>query len=381
MLFQKMNKLSPVPWSKLVAGALLIILFFGLRPKGLRFQNPVRLYPEKGAIHFQKNGMAFVAGVFAGQQDRLKDAFTIELAAKADGVPKKKGFGALLMIHDGEDLGQLFVGQYGVSLVAMNGDDFDHTRRFPRVVAKDVFEDRALHLITITAGGGSTRVYVDGALSMARDTWQLKIPLAGEMRRMVVGNSVYGNHGWTGEIHGVAVYGGSFTPEEVKRRFDEWTAKGRFPYEEKIGPLVFYGFTELQGGRVVDRSGRNPSLEIPSRPTVLKKKVLFLAPGDIKPDGAFFSDVALNFIGFIPLGAALCGWVGSRRRWSGRSAVVAAVCCCFMVSLSIEVLQAWIPTRSSSLLDLFLNTAGAWAGAEAAIRCFRGERGRQPQSG
>jgi VanZ family protein len=35
---------------------------------------------------------------------------------------------------------------------------------------------------------------------------------------------------------------------------------------------------------------------------------------------------------------------------------------CMLLSLTIELLQAWIPTRVSSLMDLILNTLGAGIG-------------------
>ena len=361
MIFHNPDNRPPIPWSKLAAGTLLIILFFGLRPKGLRFENPVSILPEKGAIHFRTNGIAFANDVFTSQKPQLAGDFTIELAART-GAEAKRGFRTLLMIHDGDDRRQLFIGQYRSSLVVMNGDDFDHTRKFPRAVADDVLAKHALRLITITPGQWGTRVYVDGVLSGAREGWRLDMPLEGEPRQMVVGNSVYGGRSWSGEIYGVAVYGQSLSPDAVKRHFDEWKAQGWFPNDERQEPLLFYTFHELHGRQAPDLAGHNPSLQIPSRFMALKRKFLSVPSWPLKADAAFWGDVVINVIGFIPLGAVLCGWVRFGGRRIGKYGSLGVLLFCFSVSFVIEILQGWMPTRSSSLLDLTLNTLGAWMG-------------------
>jgi len=39
-----------------------------------------------------------------------------------------------------------------------------------------------------------------------------------------------------------------------------------------------------------------------------------------------------------------------------------------LLSLFIELAQVWIPTRCSQMVDLMLNTFGAWIGALVAVR-------------
>ncbi len=43
--------------------------------------------------------------------------------------------------------------------------------------------------------------------------------------------------------------------------------------------------------------------------------------------------------------------------------ILVTVVLCFTLSLIIEVAQGWIPSRSSQILDLMLNTSGALIGA------------------
>jgi glycopeptide antibiotics resistance protein len=126
--------------------------------------------------------------------------------------------------------------------------------------------------------------------------------------------------------------------------------------------LAHYTFGSIRNDRVVDQSGNGQALHIPSKTVVLKKNYLSPPWKNFQPDISLLLDVVFNVIGFIPFGFALSGCLEQSFKWPVRSAVPAIFIFCFAVSLSIETIQAWIPTRSSSLLDLILNTLGAGIG-------------------
>jgi len=46
-----------------------------------------------------------------------------------------------------------------------------------------------------------------------------------------------------------------------------------------------------------------------------------------------------------------------------RHSILLTVILCFAVSLAIEIVQAWVPSRSSDSIDLMLNTLGGFSGA------------------
>jgi len=77
--------------------------------------------------------------------------------------------------------------------------------------------------------------------------------------------------------------------------------------------------------------------------------------------------MVINLIGFMPLGfflwSTFLGFKGFIYNHKWLMSVVIA----FAFSLSLEIFQAWIPSRTSSLLDLILNTVGAGAGAWFAL--------------
>ncbi len=75
-------------------------------------------------------------------------------------------------------------------------------------------------------------------------------------------------------------------------------------------------------------------------------------------------DVAINLAGYAPLGflLALSGLRSGRVKWAVSVAVISSA----LLSLCMETLQSYLPSRVPSNVDLALNTAGAWLGACAA---------------
>jgi VanZ family protein len=75
-------------------------------------------------------------------------------------------------------------------------------------------------------------------------------------------------------------------------------------------------------------------------------------------------DLAANLLGYLPLGflAVLAAYPILR----GRAAFAFAVLCAFALSLALESLQLYLPTRTSSNLDLLANAAGGLFGALVA---------------
>ncbi len=75
-------------------------------------------------------------------------------------------------------------------------------------------------------------------------------------------------------------------------------------------------------------------------------------------------DVGVNLLGYAPLGflLALSALRSRRVRWAVSVAVLGAA----LLSLTMETLQAYLPSRVPSNVDLALNTLGAWLGASGA---------------
>jgi VanZ family protein len=103
------------------------------------------------------------------------------------------------------------------------------------------------------------------------------------------------------------------------------------------------------------------SLTIPDRYFVLHQSFLSLPQHEYHPTWGYWEDVAVNIAGFIPLGAWAVVCFSSVRavKWPFLLAILMG----FSASVTIEVLQSFLPTRSSGMTDIITNTLGTVIGA------------------
>ena len=89
-----------------------------------------------------------------------------------------------------------------------------------------------------------------------------------------------------------------------------------------------------------------------------------------------YSDVFLNVLAYAPLGLLLTLML--RTRFTGVHAATLAMAFATGLSFAMEVLQAWVPARVPSALDVFCNAVGglvgAWLGLAVAEPLLRGGR-------
>jgi VanZ family protein len=342
---------------------LLIILFFGLSGKGFHFSNNVNWIQYEPGIRFENYGIAYALI----DKNQIKNniaaekAFSIEIAFKPEGFDKN-GFNLLLSLHDGNDSNQLIVGQWRSYIIAMNGDDYSNRKKIKRLEA-DIFSKPLKKLfLTVTTGEKGTVLYIDGKLIEARSDLTLKIP-QGDMLWVTLGNSVSGKNSWKGEVYGLALYPNEHDPETVESHFNAWAGNPALPFNAVGKPSLFFAFDERSGTETRDRVTGTQKLYIPASFPVLDKRFISPLWPDFRPDKNFFMDFIINLLGFIPLGFVLCALFIQTRAVTQKKAIIFSVALCFLLSLGIEIAQAWIPSRSSQELDLILNTLGAFIGA------------------
>lgn len=83
----------------------------------------------------------------------------------------------------------------------------------------------------------------------------------------------------------------------------------------------------------------------------------------LQDTGVYLSDVAMNFLGFVPLGYLVATYllVTNFLRKS-RFQFLFALCLCTGTSFFIELAQFYLPGRTSSFIDFLGNCAGAVSG-------------------
>ena len=362
---------------------VLVILFFGLRFTGAATTNQVTWHPDRAGLKFGHYGMAYCRDVFETDPDpslTAGEGLTFELAVRPEAL-KRERFQILMMLHGGRDDEQLLIGQWRSSLVVMHGNDYSGRRGLKRLVVRDALPTGTERLVTVISGVGGTRIFVDGRPVARTAKLTLKIPNRRSPVTLVVGNSVYARHSWNGDVFGLAIYTRVLTPRAISKHFDQWKMTRDFSLTVSANPAMLYLFDDVPGQKAFNRMGDTRYLIIPANVQILRKEILSLPWEEARWDSPFWKDVAVNFLGFIPLGFFLSALRTDFGGAASRRNLLLCIGLCFTLSLGIELTQAWIPSRSSQLLDLMLNTLGGAIGVTLQrLHWRRREKQRRPLS-
>jgi len=353
----------------LTAAILLGILFLGLTPKDFTLANNATWLSHRPGIHIGKYGIAYSDSSFSSERGYFREpdgSLSFEIALESD-VVKDERFKFLLVLHNGDDSKQCLIGQWRSSLILMNGDDYNGKQGIKKLGLNEVFQPQKERLLTITSGEAGTKVYVDGQLAAHKGDLFLKIPQMKGKNRLVLGNSVYGRHSWEGNILGLAIYGYALSETDIGLHYQRWSKEKDFRFAEDKSPMLLYTFDEKQGEIASNRAGANHHLIIPAKMKMLEREILEMSWQDVELSRSKTQDIIFNIAGFLPLGFILHFLFVSLTGFIQKRAFFLSVSFSFSVSLIIEIAQSWLPSRSSSLLDLILNTLGALLGA----MCFR----------
>ena len=347
----------------MVVALLFGTLFFGLRPKDFTFTNGANWISERPGIRFSKYGIAYTDPFVKSIEEGISElnGFSIIIAFKPESF-HEKGFNFILSIHNGENCDQLLVGQWRSYIIVMNGDDYPNKRKTPRIAANIFSTTPRKIILTIRTGKEGTKVYVGSQLVKTNSDLILRFP-KGDKTRLILGNSVYGKHSWNGEIYGLAFYDYPLNAHETVFHTKRWHKDQNLSFAEKGKPAVLYLLDEKRGKRAFDHGEGKLHLEIPPRMHALEKIILSSPWIGSELNRNYFIDIIVNIIGFIPLGFVLSITLFKFNITSEKRVVLMTVASCFILSLTIEIVQAWMPSRSSNMLDLMSNTSGALIGA------------------
>jgi VanZ family protein len=165
---------------------------------------------------------------------------------------------------------------------------------------------------------------------------------------------------WAGKVSRVAIYGQGLTSEQAARHYVMWTKNLELDESEKNSMLALYSFSERGGSIVHNSVGSGPALHIPESFRVLHKRILTPPWKEFSPSVGYALDVLINVAGFMPFGFFVCAYLMGNRPW--KRAAIATVVAGGIISVAIEILQAFIPVRSSGMTDIITNTAGTALG-------------------
>jgi hypothetical protein len=366
LLLNNLSRQKQIPLRWLIglsAALLLIILAAGLRPRGFRPANRVSWIRDQPGIRFSGFGIAYTdpsdGPVAYGESG--PEGLSIEMALKPAGYRGRR-FEFILALHNGQDSDQLVVGQWRSWLIVMNGDDYAYKEKINRISVDAAAASPTTQFVTITSGLEGTEIFLNGKSVGSKRDLALRIP-NGDKVRLLLGNSVYGTHPWRGDLYGLALYRHTLTSRQAALHFNRWLQDRSFAFAGDDNPFALYLFNETAGSMVPDHAGGKFQLEIPSQMQVLEKRILAVPWHNFNFNRSFMIDAIVNLIGFIPFGFILYATLVRAGGTFEKRGILTAAAFCFLVSCALEILQAWIPSRSSSMLDLVLNTLGGWTGA------------------
>lgn len=336
---------------------LAVILVAGLWP----FHSPkndVSWLTNEDGIRFGRFGCVFSAGPVGDQQSRQNISGSFELWIKP--APATKGRRTILAFEGpGDDSTALSLQQSGSTLIIQrknfDGNGALHSAEF---AVKDALSGNSRVSITVTLGPKDTNIYRNGVLAATSQLIGQSTPLFGG--RAVLGNFLNVSGAWPGVFYGLAIYGRKLAPEEVALHFQDWSKSLRPGMTPDDKPLALYLFAERGGNAVHDQLDGRTNLVIPDRYSVLHPEFLSIPWRHFRSTPGYWEDVAVNVLGFIPFGLSFCAYFTSVR--AARHPVLLAIFLGFITSLTIEVLQAYLPTRNSGMNDLFTNTFGTGLG-------------------
>lgn len=337
----------------LCVSVLCSILALGLWPLQ-RPRNAVAWLGNENALVFDISGTILSSDPFpmAGPEDEASSSLEIWLQP---GLTSDSN--TILSFSTPENPLQFSLHQYFSNLIVRHDARGDRHR--PAIISiKGIFRQIKPVFITITSSTRGTVVYVDGALAGTFPGFRVGKDLTG---KVVIGTSPVRNDAWPGQLRGLAIYHRELTAAEVLQHYETWTAKGRPELSANERAIALYLFNEHAGNVVHNAIRPGIDLYIPERYLVLHQAFLKPFWKEYEPGWGYWTDIALNIVAFIPLGFFFCAYWSSVRPVS--RPVLTATVLGLAVSLTMEILQSYLPTRHSGTTDLFTNTLGTFLGA------------------
>lgn len=345
------------------------LLFVGLWPFDPSPKNRAYWIPNEEGLYFDGQnrrwklsvgGIAYTPSPLSSSKPALSEkfSFTIDILLRpalevTSGVPHILGF----IDSAGEE--SFYLGQWKQSLIVRWFTYDESGRRWRKEIGvRDALMKGKTQRLTLVSNGTTCGIYVNGGLAKSFQD----VALIGERESirgysLVVGNSREVKGPWTGAVVALKVYERALTESEIAKDRDG----GRQSVSNET-LIVSYALDKSHSTIVPDLSDNKNTLSVPERVS-LTNSILAWPDWRNQKDSSPVPDIVVNILGFVPFGFLFAFWReqadGSRRWRSWLFAILVGG----LISLAIEVTQAFIPARDSNMADVICNTGGAVLGA------------------
>ncbi len=364
--------------SRRTRAALLLVvaitLWAGLHPFDFAVRNDVTWTPAGDGLHFGPHSMAVTATDFAWDTASGPAELGLEFWLAPDGPTAEDR--DILLILDDPQLPALRIIQAGTDLVVasrvtnQDGERWYNDFRFLGVMA-----GTAPRHIALTSGTPHPLLSLDGQPVRAATGYGIPLarqgaPLRG---RLLIASDPSGARSWTGTLHGLLIHDRALSPAELAAPPEGSPAAIIAGAATKPHVHAAYAFTEshnaagIPDAAIPDLSADAIPLLLPAYHRPVGTQPLGLSRHSPLANIDMLIDAAVNVAGLIPFGLLLTLVLAPAFPRRRALLLVLVILAGASLSLTIESLQALMPTRHSSRLDLALNTLGAGLGASALV--------------
>lgn len=337
----------------LIFGVMLVAAFWPFRPHP---ENRVTWLANEHGLRFSGAGIVLSLKKFELPDSGMPAAISLEIWLKPS---QDKYSTALLAVSSGRNPEQFRVRQAGDALLVLE-EPFASSRHSATTAlsVSHAFQAHQQSFIAISAGAQGATVYVNGVPTKKSSTFRVTDKdFSGQL---IVGSSPDAYDTWRGEFLGMALFGRELTQAQVSEHYQAWL-HGRPEVLKNDQPAALYVFDEGIGDIVHNQMTSGSDLVIPRSFRIPFKPFLKSPWREFSFNRAYLRDVLINISGFVPFGFFVCMYFSWGQ--AGRKAVLTTIFLGAVFSLTIEVLQWYIPIRDSGTTDILTNTLGTALGA------------------
>lgn len=350
----------------MVAGYFVV----GLWPFDFRPANRVNWLGNYPGLHFKRYGIAYDPAPLPmqpklGAAPGTPASFTVELWVATHREPANNVFN-IVTLHNPRLPLDFVLGQWKQDFLlratTWHPQPADTIRE---VGVYDALPDQKARFITVRSDGAGTDFYMDG--SVAGHFPQFVLNTGALDGQLILGNGASGKTPWTGWLFGLALYNRALSPVEIAWHRTLWTQGRARQLIGVPGLAALYRFNEGRGPQAKDSSGYGHRVIIPAIFQPIHRDILLPPWKDVSYNRPDYSDIAINVLGFLPFGFCFFLHRHARRPHRLVTNALLVVLAGVAISLTIEVTQAWLPNRTSSLNDFITDTAGTLLGVALAL--------------
>ncbi len=331
-----------------------IILTAGLWPFHVP-ANRVKWLKSGNGLEFGGHGSVVSFGAIRGA-DLTGTAGSLEIWLE----PASSGSSGTVLSFDGSaHPGEPFSLHQKGDAVVIRRNNVDHqgVSRTALFLVPAVFQERKPIFVTVALDIHETSVYVNGVLA---EVFPHSVAWNDLTGRLVLANSPTANNSWAGKIFGLAMYQHRLTASQIAADYASWMAVQKPVQAAEGGAAALYLFDERSGEVVHNGVDSATDLSLPTHYFILHPGFMLVPWREYHPTWSYWQDVGVNIAGFIPYGFCLFAFISLLRviKHPGATTLLLGL----LTSLAIELLQAFLPTRSSGITDLITNTLGTAIG-------------------